>query len=351
MNIYLLLLLLIFSITGSQAMVPLEQATKRLFTGVNPVKRLAVHKLQKEFFIEKTKSATVERINERMLYVHDNRLEEKEKSLVKRYDKELGLFKKVGGNLVDRRLVVQDHMEPPYGSISFLRVIYNMTPRDELVFSGTGFRNGLNQIVTAGHNLFVDEELIEETCVKRKIPLKDFKFNKRNITVEAFFGFRQNKEGESFYTHLSRVNGSHCSVHNERDFGVVSLSAEKSVFLDEHVGALSIGFLPDQPHEYLDKEVSIVGYPGEKEPIEMHFHSGPIKSIDHRGIVYYEVDTSGGNSGSPGFLDLKKTGSIGVANFPACLVHTHRSKDPLNAGVKIDDDLVEFMERISRTVS
>lgn len=355
MNVYLLAFLLIFSTTGLHAMsslVSLEQATLRLFTGVNPVRRPVLHKLQKEFFIENRKSVTVERISERVLYVHDDRLKENEGSLVRQSHRELALFKTVDGRTVDRRSVVEDHLKPHYRPIAFLRMIYNITPRDSLIFRGTGFRNGLNQIVTAGHNLSVDEKLIKRECDQKKIFLKDYRFNRKHLTIETFFGFREAETGEASYTFFSRINGLHSFTHEDRDFGIVSLPIDKSSFLDEEIGALGFKFLPDQPHEYTRDEVSIVGYPGEKKPIAMHSHKGPIRSIDHNGIVYYEVDTSSGNSGSPGILELKKDDDSNIENFPVCLVHTHRSDAPLNAGEKIDEDTVQFMkECVSNSVT
>jgi hypothetical protein len=60
------------------------------------------------------------------------------------------------------------------------------------------------------------------------------------------------------------------------------------------------------------------------------------------------VDTTGGNSGSPGFLDLEKreskTNDADTSNFPVCLVHCHASSKPVNGGEKFDDDLVEFLK-------
>lgn len=147
------------------------------------------------------------------------------------------------------------------------------------------------------------------------------------------------------YSHYSKISGIDSHVHENRDFGLVLLPEKKSSFLDQSIGALSIGFLPEQPYEYIKKSISIVGYPGEKEKIEMYHHTGPVRKIDHRGIVYYDVDTSSGNSGSPGFMDFRKKAELRVEDSPVCVVHTHASKeDSLNAGVGIDDDLVEFMK-------
>ena len=60
------------------SLIPLEKVTARLLAGVNPIKKPILHTLEKEFFIENRKNTTVERINERTLYVHDDRLKENE---------------------------------------------------------------------------------------------------------------------------------------------------------------------------------------------------------------------------------------------------------------------------------
>lgn len=231
-------------------------------------------------------------------------------------------------------------------AIAYLRMVYNITPHDELVFSGTGFRNPLNQIVTAGDNVFVEKGFIKKTCQHKKIKLQDYDFKKENLSIDVFFGFKEDSVGPS-YTHTVLGISGNCSFrHSSRDFGIVSLPAAKFSFLDLHVGALGVRYLPDQPHEYLGKKVSIVGYPGEKKPREMYSHSGPILGINHKGVVSYAVDTSKGNSGSPGFFNWKKWKKSNMSNFPACLVHTHSLVGQSNAGEKIDPDLAKFMQDV-----
>ncbi len=319
-----------------------ERDTRRLFAGITPTRRLPFHKLPENFFVEDSKGVTVEHLDERMMFIHDDRQEEKEKHKVE-------LFRRSGKKLAllghgDRRVVIKNLLEPPYMAISYLRMVYNITPHDELVFSGTGFRNPFNQIVTAGHNVFVEKDFIKKTCQHKKITLQDYDFKKENLSIDVFFGFKEDSAGPS-YTHTVLGISGICSFrHHSRDFGIVSLPVAKSSFLDRHVGALGVNYLPDQPHEYLGKEVSIVGYPGEKKPREMYSHSGPILRINHKGIVSYAVDTSKGNSGSPGFFNLKKTRKGNMSNFPACLVHTHSLGGQSNAGERMDPDLAKFMQ-------
>ena len=76
---YLIIFLMVFSMNGLQAAGFLEQATKRLFTGVVPIRRAVLHELQRDFFIENRTNVTVERISENMLYVHNNRRDVRER--------------------------------------------------------------------------------------------------------------------------------------------------------------------------------------------------------------------------------------------------------------------------------
>jgi hypothetical protein len=86
----------------------------------------------------------------------------------------------------------------------------------------------------------------------------------------------------------------------------------------------------------------------------MYSHSGPIKRIDSRGKVYYEVDTSKVNSGSPGFLDLqektKQEASREFKNYPVCLVHTQSTDENLNAGEKFNEESDKFMSDLRNDI-
>lgn len=57
--------------------------------------------------------------------------------------------------------------------------------------------------------------------------------------------------------------------------------------VDESIGGLTIDCLSDQPQEFMDKIITIVGYPGDKIPTALYTHSGPIKDIDENSIAYY----------------------------------------------------------------
>ena len=102
-------------------------------------------------------------------------------------------------------------------------------------------------------------------------------------------------------------------------------------------------FFPDQPHEYVGKNITIVGYPGEIGEPSLHSHNGPIKTVDPGKIVFYDVDTTKGNSGSPGLNGIKNHNEEII---PVFLTHTHSViESKINAGQGYDQDFYNFMSK------
>ena len=111
------------------------------------------------------------------------------------------------------------------------------------------------------------------------------------------------------------------------------------------MGSLPLALIPYQPHEYMGQDITIVGYPGEKNPKSLWYHSGPIKNIDADKLTTYDVDTTKGNSGSPGFIKFAPLISSDVLDdFSVCLVHTEQSP-PFNSGQGFDGDILDFIEK------
>jgi V8-like Glu-specific endopeptidase len=188
----------------------------------------------------------------------------------------------------------------------------------------------------------VEEEDLEKFCERKKIllPSKKFSFNKNLLTVQIIFGYRDEK-GTPQYSYISEVNGKHTFIHDSRDLGIVQLPAIQKKLLDDNIGSLPITFFPDQPHEYVDKDITIVGYPGEIEQPSLHAHNGPIKNVDPGKIVFYDLDTTKGNSGSPGLNGIIKDESNII---PVFLTHTHSvTENKINSGQGYDQDFYDFM--------
>ena len=314
-------------------------------------KRPPSYPLPKDFFVEDREGVTVERVSEGLLYVHQNAEIEREafiNDIIKQNDpdrdKQYVLLHEKDGKVEDRRIKVIDPLDSQYLPICHLYGSYKLNDQDLFTYRGSGFRNSFNQIITAGHILFLDKERVEEFYKKknRALPKKDFLFEKELLTLQIIFGYRE-EAGITKYSHICTVNGKHSFVQNGRDLGVIQLPTSQKALLDDKIGNLPTMLFPDQPHEYMGKPITIVGYPGVIKNPTLYFHSGPIINVNPSKVVFYEVDTTKGNSGSPGFpgvIGAEKNKHIN----PVFLTHTHgRRNSKVNGGEGYDQDFYDFM--------
>lgn len=227
---------------------------------------------------------------------------------------------------------------PPFRSIALLRVNYFVFPGEQIVFYGTGFRNNLNQLVTTRHNLTLAEKYIKDYCLREGIAMKDYSFKKNKCTVDIIFGARWNGYSALCCSYVTQVSATDAHLHPKRDLGIIQLPKKDCRFLDENVGAVGFTPITDSPK---GQKVMLAGHPGEKT-FRLHKYYGKIKGIDAHGIVYYTADKTSWNSGSPGFLLNSKTYDVASV----CLIHTHQAQK-LNAGEKVDNDLMSFMTKYS----
>lgn len=335
-------------------MVKFKPVNKILETPIIAKRKPLSYILPKDFFIEDREDVTINHVNERILHVHRNINMEKESSSdsdsdrkeVNHKDKHWGLFKEEDGKILDRRIKIKDPLSPQYLPICHLHGSYKLSDKDLLAYKGSGFRNSLNQIITAGHNLFIDEKDIKKYYQKKNLPLpkEKFSFEKERLTMEIIFGYLY-ENGETKYSYIYKVNGAHCFTKKGRDLGIIQLPTSQRELLDNNIGSLPTKLFPDQPHEYMGKHITIIGYPGELKTPFLYSHSGPIKNVDPSRIVFYEVDTTKGNSGSPGFPEINNDES-NKEIIPSFLTHTHGiHKSKVNAGEGYDQDFYDFMFR------
>lgn len=339
---------LILFISQGSAMDKLYKPTSKIIIkGFAPKKKAVSHLLPKGFFIEERERVVVEKIKENLLYVYDKEKPEKEFCLENSNNgKQLGLFHKENNRIIDRRIKTQNIFDFQYMPICLLRGIYKVNDdhNGKLIYHGSGFRNSLNQIVTAGHNLYLEAWCIRDFCNKKNISLKNHDFDIDLLTVQLMFGVSfKEEENNYYYVRTASVNGRDCFIKKGRDFGIINLSVSEKIDLDDTVGSLPIALMPSQPHEYMGKNIDIVGYPGEKMPRSLWNHNGSIKSMDPDLVTTYDVDTTPGNSGSPGFFDLQANYKD-IEDFPVSLVHTHSSR-PFNSGQGFDMDILDFMDK------
>lgn len=309
------------------------------FQGVFPVKQPSLLRIPPNFFPENREGVFVKRIDGRTLCVRENRQLESSQEMHKTTGSKLDIF-----GTKDRCIAVTKPLLLPFRSIALLRMNYFVFPGAQIMFYGTGFRNKLNQLVTTEHNFTLEEKDIKDYCVKEGIALKDYSFKKNNCTVDVIFGARWNRYPALCCSYFTKISASYSRVHSKRDFSIIQLPQKDCHFLDENVGAVGFTAIPDSPKDhdvYIGKSVMLAGYPEEKMPI-MHSYFARIKEIDANGIVSYTADTIPWNSGSPGFLLNDK--QYDVASV--CLIHTHQAQK-LNAGEKVDNDLISFMTKYS----
>lgn len=104
----------------------------------------------------------------------------------------------------------------------------------------------------------------------------------------------------------------------ELDFGCIHLDAP----LGDRTGWFSLQPVPDA--KLKDRTVAIAGYPADRgHGTELYRHAQKVLRVDPQRL-YYDVDTFGGQSGSPAWLDAAVTAPVvvgihayGVAGTPA----------------------------------
>lgn len=175
----------------------------------------------------------------------------------------------------DRRSRVLDTSFDPWRKICALKI----TAEDGSPFIGTGWIAGPRLIVTAGH------------CVFNRV------YNGWMKSIEVIPGLDGDTEpfGRYHSTHFCSMERWITAGDENYDIGAIVLSEN----LDSSLGSFSFGFHPDP--NLTDQMVNISGYPISTVGEEQMHHSNRICAVtDHK--LYYDVDTEGGQSGSPIWL-------------------------------------------------
>jgi V8-like Glu-specific endopeptidase len=145
-------------------------------------------------------------------------------------------------------------------------------------FVGTGWFAGPRTVITAGHCVFDPIELggwaKKITVVPgRNVDKKPFK----TATSSAF----------------STTDRWQQAQDADFDYGVIHLNTD----LGASVGSFSVGVLPDEALK--NRLVNVSGYPFEPgEGKAQYFHANRVKALTGRRL-FYDIDTMGGQSGSP----------------------------------------------------
>jgi glutamyl endopeptidase len=204
----------------------------------------------------------------------------------------------------DDRSVVSDPLDNPWRYVCALRI----TSRTGQEFVGTGWFIGPGTVATAGHCVYLHDEGGWAASIS-VIPAL-------NGNVEAYGRsvgkrFRATKR----WTELKDTN---------QDYGVIQL--------EEPLGTQTgwFGFASFSDADLTSNVANISGYPFDRDrAMRQYFHARTISSLSPQKL-FYEIDTFGGQSGSPIWFNLPNGERIAVG------VHTTGSSTS-NSGTRISE--------------
>ncbi|AIL13847.1 hypothetical protein IM40_10800 (plasmid) [Candidatus Paracaedimonas acanthamoebae] len=198
----------------------------------------------------------------------------------------------------DRRKKVKKAKKFPQSIHGRLFLYFNSTDPSQksIVAIGTGVVISPQNVLTCGHNLYLDDEKYN------KFPYLD-----RKVAQIVFY---PGLKGEKY--HLKAR--SSCYVVHPQWIASTSTNHDLGMIHFEKKIGLTTGYIPISPHSpKLNEEINVTGYPGELEHY-MYTMSGLIKQLELNKI-YYDIDTTYGNSGSCIW--------VGEKNSPICIgIHT-----------------------------
>jgi glutamyl endopeptidase len=134
--------------------------------------------------------------------------------------------------------------------------------------------------------------------------------------------------GSCVATDYRSVTGWTTDGDSRFDYGVILLPADCRY--GDQVGWFGTQVRSDG--ELASAGANLSGYPGDKPPGTQWFHHNTISGVAER-VLTYQIDTYGGQSGAPVWVDVPGQGAFGIA------VHTNGSLAG-NSGVRITGDLV-----------
>lgn len=204
---------------------------------------------------------------------------------------------------VDRRKPILETDQPPWCKICSLEI----TSQNGLQYVGTGWFAAPRTLITAGHCVFDPFELGGWARTIKVMP-------GRNGDANPLFGTAESSR-------FSTTNRWLEAQDEDFDYAAIHLSED----LGTKAGTFGIGLLLDS--ELKDLMVNVSGYPVEPgEGREQYFHANRVKALTGRRL-FYDIDTMGGQSGSPvwayldGSTDPVVVGihAYGVGGVPAGL--------------------------------
>jgi V8-like Glu-specific endopeptidase len=216
----------------------------------------------------------------------------------------------------DDRVQITTTNQVPYRRICHLAIVAQSGKR----FLGTGAFIGRNTVVTAGHCVY----LHGQGGWAREITVTPG----RNVNTRPF--------GQARATQLRSVRGwttGPSSTRRNYDYGAIIIAPNGGINTNQ-VGAFGFAAYTDQ--FLLNKRLNLAGYPGDKAAGTMWYHGRRATRLTPRTIEY-DIDTAGGQSGSPVWLNLN-----GVRNLAG--IHTNGSASA-NSATRITAPVLANLRR------
>jgi V8-like Glu-specific endopeptidase len=205
-------------------------------------------------------------------YPNGNESAEVDEATLEALDQQVEALEVVIGK--DDRVRMQDTTVVPWKRICHLRI----TAANRRTFLGTGTFIGPRTIVTAGHCVYMHgqggwarEIVVTPGRDDDKVPFQKY-------------------TGTSFRS----VRGWVLSKSRNYDYGAIILPRTAAV--SSQIGAFGFGSFSDS--ELRSMRLNTAGYPGDKPSGTMWFHGRKAKAVLPE-ILIYDIDTAGGQSGSP----------------------------------------------------
>jgi len=197
----------------------------------------------------------------------------------------------------------------PWRQICALRI------RSQLnnLYVGTAWFIGPKTLATAGHCVFLQD---------------DGGWAQSIDVIPAKFGTSA-PFGKITSTRFSAVDGWTKQKSRDFDYGVIHLDSNA---VGLQIGNFAVSTFMDA--ELNDVVLKVSGYPADREQANFqYFHERPIKSVSNTRL-FYDIDTFGGQSGSPIWEDTQENGVVAIG------IHTTGGITS-NSGTRINDDVID----------
>src|SRR5258705_4853672 len=175
----------------------------------------------------------------------------------------------------------------PWRQICALRI----RSRSGQVYVGTGWFIGPKTLATAGHCVYLQND----GGWAQSIDVIPAKFGS-----EAPFGTIRS-------TRFSAVDGWTVQSLRDFDYGVIHLESDAAGL---QTGNFEVRSFPDALLNSVDAKIS--GYPADRDQAQFqYFHERPIQNVNATRLTY-DIDTFGGQSGSPIWQDTEENGVVAI---------------------------------------